>query len=95
MLLKKLENYGTNCMNFAWFRTSLTNWKQYNQITNDGKSDVRNITHGVPQGSLFLNDLLVYVNDLPSSSKMLNPIRLQTIQISFMSTKILLIFLPQ
>ena len=69
-LSKKLENYGIKDTNLAWFRSSLTNRKQYIQITNDSKSNLQNTTCGVPQGSLFrLLDFLVYLNDLPSSSK--------------------------
>ena len=52
----------------------MTNRKQYIQITNDSKSDLRNTTCGVPRGSVIGPLLfLVYVNDLPSSSKILNP----------------------
>ena len=75
ILFKKLENYGIKGKNFSWFRSYLTNKKQYIQITNASKIDLRNTTCGVLQdsilGPLFF---LVYVNDLPSSVKMLNPI---------------------
>ena len=75
VLLKKLENYGINDTILAWFRSYLTYRKQYIQITNDSKSDLRNTTCGVPQGSILRPLLfLVYVNNLPSSSKILNPI---------------------
>ena len=75
MLLKKIENYGIKETNLAWFRSYLINRKQYIQITNDNKSDLRNTTCGVPQGSILGPLLfLVYVNDLPSSTKILNSI---------------------
>ena len=75
ILLKKLENYGIKATNLAWFRSYLTNREQYIEITNDSKSDLRNTRWGVPQGSILGPLLfLVYVNDLPSSSKISNPI---------------------
>ena len=75
ILLKKLENYRIRDTNLACFRSCLTNRKQYIQITNDSKSDLRNTACGVPQGTILGPLLfLVYVNDLPSSSKILNPI---------------------
>ena len=74
-LLKKLENHGIKDTNLAWFRSYLTNRKQYIQITNDTKSDLRNTTCGVTQDSILGPLLfLVYINHLPSSSKILNPI---------------------
>ena len=48
VLFKKLENYGIKGKNLAWFRSYLTNRKQYIQITNDSKSDLRYTTCGVP-----------------------------------------------
>ena len=75
ILLKKLENYGIKGKNLAWFRSNLTNKEQYIQITNHSKSDLQNTTCGVPQGSILGPLLfLVYVNDLLSSSKILNTI---------------------
>ena len=53
----------------------MTNRKQYIHIANDSKSDLRNTTCGVPHGSILGPLLfLVYVNDFPSSSKILNAI---------------------
>ena len=57
---------------------------EYIKITDDSKSDLRNTTCGMPQSSILgLLLFLVYVNDLPSSSKIL-----QMTRISFISTKI-------
>ena len=39
ILFKKLANYGIQGTNLAWFRSYLTNRKQYIQMTNDRKID--------------------------------------------------------
>ena len=72
ILLKRLENYETKGTNLAWFRSYLTNRKQYTQITNDSKSDLQNTTCSATQGSI-LGPLffLVYVNNILFSSKIL------------------------
>ena len=44
ILIKKLENYEIKGTNPAWFRSCFTNRKQYIQITNDSKSNLRNTT---------------------------------------------------
>ena len=49
VLLKKLENYGSNSTNLSWLRSCLTNRKLYIQITNDSKIDLRNNACGVLQ----------------------------------------------
>ena len=61
--------------NLALFKNYLRNRKQYIQITNNCKIDLRNTTCKVPQASILGPLLfLVYVNHLPSSSKILGPI---------------------
>ena len=73
-LIRKLEMHGIKDINFAWFRSYLTNKIQYISITHDFETDTKNICCRVPQGSI-LGPLifLVYVDDLHNSSA-LDPI---------------------
>ena len=52
ILLKKLEIYGITGANIVWFRSYLTNRKQYICINNDNKTNEQKVTCGVPQGSI-------------------------------------------
>ena len=54
ILLKKLEIYGITSANFAWFRSYLTNRKQYICINNDTKTNKQKVTSGVQQGCMYV-----------------------------------------
>lgn len=71
ILLSKLHKYGIRGNSYSWFLSYLSNRMQLVKI-DDVKSDLTNISHGVPQGSTLGPLLfLLYINDLPNVSPIL------------------------
>ena len=69
ILLKKLMLYGVQQCELSWFKSYLTNCKQFCMI-NGTESDIGDIDIGIPQGSCLGPLLLIlYINDLPQAIK--------------------------
>ena len=71
ILLYKMDNYGFGGIVYEWFKSYLSNRKQYVNVDSN-RSDLQHIICGVPQGStlgpllfiLYINDITNYTSDI-------------------------------
>ena len=71
ILFRKLYSFGIRSHHFRWIKSYLTNRSQF-VVYNNSKSEIKFITHGVPQGSI-LGPLffIVLMNDFSRAFKLL------------------------
>ena len=68
ILLSKLDYYGIQGISNNWFKSYLSNCKQFVSL-NGYDSELVEINRGVPQGSVLGPLLLLYINDLNQAIK--------------------------
>ena len=74
ILLEKLKAYGIQSENLKWFRSYLSNRKQF-IMYDDFKAEMKIVKYGVPQGSVLEPlPFLIFVNNLSNSTKVLDPV---------------------
>ena len=69
ILLEKLKAYGLQSENLKWFRSYLSNRKQF-ILYDDSKTEMKIVKCGVPQGSILAPLIfIIFLNDLKNPTK--------------------------